>query len=239
MTAEKNDFIWVDLSSYNPAESAKFYQEMFWWKYFENSQYFIAFSWEKQVSWLYETPDFFKKINMPHFWMWYIQVENVLETVKKARENWWIIEIEKDEFYWWNIALIRDSLWAWFTVYDGQNLSIQKDLKNCYISSELHISDIDKVKGFYEKVFNRKIVSSWKNIYDVLSFDWKKISQIMEINSFYKWKYEYWVVIFWVENLEESIEKALSLWWKIISMEDSRVLFSDNSDEAFFYIKQI
>lgn len=235
-----NTLIWTDLSSYVPEKSKKFYQAVFDINFYDESWYALAFIENTPSFWIYETPEFFKSINMPHFWMSYIQVDNLEETVQKARELWAIIEIEKDEFYGWNIALIRDPLGAGFTIYDGDKLSIPKKSGNPIISNELQVSNISVVKDFYEWIFNWSIkkVDDWT--YDVLSqWKWEKITSISEIDNSIKWKYEYWTVIFAVENLEATSKKILKLWWTLISQEENRAMFTDNSGEAFFYIRQL
>ena len=83
---KNNNFIWVDLSCYDPEEAQKFYGSVFDWQYHETSGYAVAYSDSGQVSGLYKTPDKFRKINMPAFWMSYISVLNLEKTIEKAKE---------------------------------------------------------------------------------------------------------------------------------------------------------
>lgn len=235
---KENNFVWTDLSSYRPEKTTEFYKELFDWHYENQDWYYIAFNDADMVSWLYQTPEIFKELNMPHFWMGYIQVDNVEEVVAKARDLWAIIEIEKADFYNWNIALIRDPLWSWFTVYDWDWFEEKSNKLNSHIFSELHISDISKVKNFYTSIFSWAIENHGNDIFWIYNSSWKHIWDIHEISNLYKWKYEYWVQSFKVENLEEKKKKVTDLWWHIVSEEEGRALVTDDSEEAFFYITE-
>lgn len=237
---KENEFAWVDLSSYNPSASQKFYEELFGWSFYQEGGYKVWFAWNSATSGLYETPDFFKSINMPHFWMGYIKVDDVEAVVEKARALGATIEIEKDAFYDGNIALIRDPLGAGFTVYDGDSLDAKKQKTGHFISNELQISDISKVKDFYEGIFAWDIKDRWYGEFEIYSrSSKKKIASILEVDSATKGKYEYWTVVFWVSDIELASAKVKELWWDIISQEVHRVLCSDNSGEAFFYLQKL
>lgn len=235
-----NDFIWVDLSSYNPRKTQKFYEDLFAWKFYIEDTYAVWTQRGREVCGLYETLDFFKAIRMPHFWMWYIQVDDVKEVVEKARALGATIEIKQDEFYGGDIALIRDPLWSGFTIYDGSGLGSKNKKEGHFISNELQISDITAVKTFYEGIFDWKIQKKGEGEFDILNKNnGEKIASILELDNSLKGKYEYWTVVFGVVNLEGSIAKIKSLWGELISHEWHRALLTDNSGEAFFYIEQL
>jgi len=79
---ENNPFF-ADLSTYSPKETIPFYENVFGWKYYETANYFTAYQGNKEVCGLYETPEKFKQMRMPHFWMTYIQVSDVEQTITK------------------------------------------------------------------------------------------------------------------------------------------------------------
>lgn len=235
-----NKFIWADLSSYQPEKIKSFYENVFGWQYFENEGYYSAFKNEKEVVGLYQTPLKFQEMKMPSFWMSYIQVDNVLETVKKAKSLGAIIELVDTENEFGGVALIRDTLGAGFTVYDGSSLNSRtKSEKNTLIFNELHVSDAKKAITFYQSLFNWNFIESSKNHFDVyIKQSDEKIASILEIDNEIKSKYEYWVCVFGVENLKETKQKVEKNKGFVIYNEGNRILCSDGS-EAFFYIKEL
>ena len=152
---KSSNFIWTDLSTYNTSKSIEFYEQVFNWKIKNEQEYFIATLDDIPIAAIFETPDYLKKIKMPHFWMSYFQVEDVVETVKLAQALGAIIEVKSTDFYNGKIALIRDTQGAGFTVYDGDNLNFEANRKGGVIAyNELHVSDSNNVISFYEKIFN-------------------------------------------------------------------------------------
>ena len=150
----ENKFIWADLSSYQPEKIKQFYKAVFDWDFY-GDEYVIAYKEDKQIAGLYHTPPKFQALKMPSFWMSYIQVNNVLETVEKAKSFGGIIELVDLENPIGKIALIRDTLGAGFTVYEGDKLNSKtKSEENTLIFNELHVSDVQKAKVYYESLFN-------------------------------------------------------------------------------------
>ena len=233
-----NKFIWADLSSYQPERIKPFYEAVFGWKY-NGEEYSIAHKENKEVVGLYQTPLKFQKIKMPSFWMSYIQVEDVLETVEKAKSLGGIIELVDIENSIGKVALIRDTLGAGFTVYQGSQLdSRTKSEENTLIFNELHISDMQKAIIFYQGLFNWNFKKA-NNSVEVFSDSFEeKIITIRQIDNTIKGKYEYWVCVFGVKNLQSTSNVILKNGGLIVSEEENRVLCSDGS-EAFFYIQEV
>ena len=238
MVMKKNTFIWADLSAYEPEKIKPFYEKVFGWKYYGND-YSIAYKNDKEIVGLYQTPLKFQEMKMPSFWMSYIQVNDVKETVAKARNIGAIIELVEESIFG-NVALIRDTSGAGFTVYDGDKLNGKTDSEtNTLIFNELHVSNASIAKEFYENLFNW----SFKAV-DGFSFDVyenstnKKVASVYQIDNSIKGKYEYWTCVFGVENLQETISKIKENNGIVISEEENRVLCSDGS-EAFFYIQKV
>ena len=235
---KENKFIWADLSSYQPERIKPFYEAVFGWKY-NGEEYSIAHKENKEVVGLYQTPLKFQKIKMPSFWMSYIQVEDVLETVEKAKSLGGIIELVDIENSIGKVALIRDTLGAGFTVYQGSQLdSRTKSEENTLIFNELHISDMQKAIIFYQGLFNWNFKKA-NNSVEVFSDSFEeKIITIRQIDNTIKGKYEYWVCVFGVKNLQSTSNVILKNGGLIVSEEENRVLCSDGS-EAFFYIQEV
>ncbi|MFD2567268.1 VOC family protein [Pseudotenacibaculum haliotis] len=237
---KQNKFIWADLSSYHPEKTKRFYEKIFGWKYYYSYSYYTAYKGTKEVVGLYETPEKFQQMKMPSFWMSYIQVESVSETVEKARALGGIIELVDLENPIGGVALIRDTLGAGFTVYEGSSLhSRTVSEENTLIYNELQVSDVQKVVEFYQELFD------W-------SFDWldnfsvdvycnsseEKVASIHQLDSSIRGKYEYWVCTFGVKDLQKSVDKVKKNNGIIVFNEGNRVMCSDGS-EAFFYIQQV
>lgn len=236
-----NNIIFSDLSTYTPKETMAFYEDIFGWKYHNTGEdYFLAYMGNQEIVGLYETPDRFKQMRMPHFWMTYIQVNNVNETVGKARELGGIIEAEADMPGFGKVALIRDPQGAGFTIYEGGNLKNTRteNQPNTLIWNELHVSDTSKIIPFYEGIFNWKFVEKDKNHFEVCNNNQEHIADVLKVPNEYKGKYEYWVSTFGVENLKITKDKIQQKGGNIIIEEENRIMVTDDSGQAFFYIKE-
>jgi predicted enzyme related to lactoylglutathione lyase len=235
------NFIYADISTYSPAKSISFYEAVFSWKYYKSDDYYVAYAGNTEVAGLYETPQQFKQMRMPHFWMSYIQVNNVAETVQNAKKLGGIIELETTLFANDKIALIRDPSGAGFTIYEGNNLTNirTKNKANTLIWNELHVSDASKIIPFYQGVFNWNIEQIDRDFYQIYNSKNEHIADISEIPNSYKGKYEYWVCTFGVKDLQATKNNILQNSGSLISEESDRILFADNSGEAFFYVKEV
>jgi len=151
---KSSKFIWADLSTYNPSSSIEFYKSVFGWELSDMNKYYLASLGNEAVAGIFETPEFLKKIKMPHFWMSYFQVESTPKAVEIAESLGAKIELTTD-FNNGKIALIRDPQGAGFTVYDGYELHFPINQTNgTIINTELHVSNIQNVIPFYKALFN-------------------------------------------------------------------------------------
>ncbi len=234
---KENHFIYADLSTYDLIKSQQFYGDLFGWKYYNSGEdYLIAFTGKKEATGLYATPKKFQEMNMPSFWMSYIQVNDVLETVELARKNGGIIELVDLEASIGKIALIRDPAGAGFTVYEGDMLNVRTESTlNTLVWNELFVSDKSKVKSFYETIFHWKIKSQGSNRYSIVDTQGKEISAINEVPNSIKGKYEYWSVFFGVDNVSKSKEIAVQNGGSLV-YEDSYSTVLADSFGAFFHL---
>ncbi|EZH75713.1 hypothetical protein ATO12_02670 [Aquimarina atlantica] len=234
-----NNFVWADLSSYTPDKAKQFYENVFGWKFYSTDTYLIAYNGKKETAGLYKTPQKFQDMKMPSFWMSYIQVESITETIEKARKLGGIIELVDTKNSISNIALIRDPLGAGFTIYDGNTLNSRtKNEENTLIFNELHVSDIQKAISFYKQLFNWKFQKADENSFEIYNLKNEHIATINEIPNSIKSKYEYWVCIFGVKDLKQSQKIIEANNGNLIFDEGNRLLCSDGS-EAFFYIQKV
>jgi len=237
---KEGEFIWADLSTYDLDKSLQFYSDVFKWKIVNNENYFVANNNLEVLTGIYETPDFFKKIRMPHFWMSYFQVSSVEKTVALAEELHAKFEIRSAEFYNGKIALIRDLQGAGFTIYEGTNLRLsQHKIHGAIVKTELHVSNAAKIIPFYTTLFGWEIIKLKPNEYQVKIDGTFKEIYLKEIQNRIKGEYEYWVTTILVDNLKECIKQIIKQGGSLISEEENRNLMTDNSGEAFFYVEQI
>ena len=236
-----NNFIYADLSTYTPTETISFYEKVFGWKYYKYDEYYTAYIDNMEIAGLYETPVAFKQMRMPHFWMSYIQVANVSETVEKARKLGGIIELESNMSDNDKIALIRDTSGAGFTVYEGDQLrNIRtKNIANTLIWNELHVSNAAKVIPFYEGIFKWKIIQVATGLYNVFNSKNIHITDIVEISNQYKGSYEYWVCTFGVKDIKATQNLIIENGGTQVATDGDRILFTDHSNQAFFYVKEV
>ncbi len=237
---QSNKIIFADLSTYTPRETMAFYSAVFNWDFVTNNSYSLAYKGNQQVVGLYETPDKFKQMRMPHFWMTYIQVEDVVETVNKARALGGIIELIDETNPVGAVALIRDPQGAGFTIYQGDQLNSRtSNATNTLIWNELHVSDIKNIIPFYQGIFDWTFQETDQDIFQIYTKNGDYIADAMGIPNAFKGKYEYWVCTFGVENLTQSKAKILEQGGSLVFDEGERLLMTDNSGEAFFYIQEV
>lgn len=236
-----NNIIFADLSTYTPKETIHFYESVFGWKYYQDGDYYLAYKGSQEVVGLYETPDRFQQMNMPHFWMTYMKVTAIESKVEKAKKLGGIIEMESQINGLGKVALIRDPQGAGFTIYEGGTLTSTrtKNEANTLIWNELHVSNTSKVLPFYEELLDWKFEKSDFDSYQVFNLEENHVADIKQIPNAYKGKYEYWVCTFGVKDLQESKERILKNHGSILFEEDNRALMSDNSDQSFFYIQEV
>ena len=235
---KENHFIYADLSTYNLETSKNFYASVFDWNYFNSGEeYWIAFSGKNEATGLYETPKKFQEMNMPSFWMSYIQVNNVEETVSQAKKLGGIIELVDLDASIGKIALIRDPLGAGFTIYEGDRLNVRtKNTPNTLVWNELFISDLSKVKNFYEGIFQWKIEVN-NTTYQHFIYDTSNnaLGAILEVPNELKGKYEYWGVFFAVKDIKETKQKVIENGGSLV-YEDKKVTILADSFGAFFHL---
>lgn len=231
----KGNFIWADLSTYNTTTSIRFYTEVFGWDIIDNDGYFMSAKDSYPIAGIYETPPFFQKIKMPHFWMSYFQVDSASAAAETAEAHGGKVELKDKGFNNGQIALIRDPQGAGFTVYDGNELFLNSRQGHGAITeTELHVSDTKKVLPFYSQIFNWKYIESEQGTYKVGG---RNIT-IREIPNSIKGKFEYWVTTILVKDLKYTTNQIIKNGGGVISEEYGRNLMTDNSGESFFYIKE-
>ncbi|MEM9918460.1 MAG: VOC family protein [Bacteroidota bacterium] len=235
-----NQIVFADLSTYTPEKTMAFYKAVFGWTFYNDHGYYLAYQQSREIIGLYETPEKFKQMRMPHFWMTYIQVENVGQTVAKVKALGGIIELVDESNPIGGVALIRDPQGAGFTIYDGNQLHTRTNNEvNTLVWNELHVSDMQKVKLFYQGLFDWIFYELARDHYQIYTSDEVHTADALNIPNEYKGKYEYWVCTFGVDDLDTSSETILKQGGSLIMDEGKRRLFTDDSGQAFFYIQEV
>lgn len=149
-------FIWADLSTFRPATTLRFYQDLFDWR-IDPGDYAVAQTSAAPVAGIYLMPDRFAKMGMPSFWMSYIAVDSVAQAVDTARALGGRVELGPADFEGGGqYALIRDPLGAGFTVYQGDALQGGGNR----LGHALFVSDASAVIPFYQGLFGWDISGS-------------------------------------------------------------------------------
>lgn len=231
---KENQFVFTDLSTYDMKVAERFYSNVFGWHYQGSDTYRVALADGEEVSGLYETPQKFKDMNMPSFWMPYIQVKNVKATVDKAKALQGIVELVDEKQAVGKIALIRDPLGAGFTVYEGSQLNARFDHKpNAFVWSELIISDFSKIQAFYEGLFDWSFKAVSDHRFYIHSKKRQRIGAIQEVSNAIKGKMEYWTVFFGVADLSHTKANILAAGGSLVYEDESSMLLADPFGAVF------
>jgi len=241
----KNNFVWSDLSVYDLRVTMDFYSKVFGWSFHKTKDmsmeedYHVAYIDNTPVSAIFTMPAYLQKLNLPSFWMSYIQVKNIDEVVKKAKahENV-IIEVKPTQFDEKSqIALIRDPSGAGFTIYEGENLNGRfSSGHGKMIWNVHHVNDINLVKDFYSDVFGwsfESTANSFEN-YLIKNASNNNVGSLEVISPEVKGDYQYWMPIFEIHNQDSFFDNLIKLEGKVImSLDDSRTMCQDPQGGSF------
>ncbi len=231
---KSNDFVWTDLSAFDLLEAQEFYKSVFHWEYTKvDENYYVAHNGVRDCSGLYLMPEKFVKMNLPSFWMSYIQVQDVMETVAIAKELGAIIELVDTSSSFERIALIRDPLGAGFTIYEGESFNARtENIPGTLVWNELFVSDFKMVKEFYSGIFNWQFEKEKYDRYSIIS-EGNKIAAIQQMSNEIKGEHEYWAVFFATKDLSVTRNKILKTGGKILYEGDGIYLYADPHGAMF------
>ncbi len=241
------DFIWCDLSTFDLGVSTRFYSDLFGWQMADSGEYNLCYAGRTEAAGLYVMPEFFQKINMPSFWMSYIQVDDVNRAIETANKMGGKVELGPEPFGAredGQIALIRDPQGAGFTVYQGPDFN-SRDLRGGHgrmAWNELIISDIAAVQPFYEALFDWKISRiAGSDRFEVHNQADKLISNIEQVPNEIKGDLEYWAIYFAVRNLDTA-KRAVEQHGGTIAYDQSssgtrQIMAADPQGAAFHLIE--
>lgn len=239
-------FVWTDLSTFDLTAAKSFYRACFGWRYVDDAGYEMGMVGRQPTAGLYTMPEFFQSINMPSFWMSYIHVDDIERTVALAEQHGAKVELQPEPFANGGmVALIRDPAGAGFTCYQGEDLGGRDATGTAgrMVWNELHISDIDQVKPFYEAVFGWTITPTKQpNYYDITDTDGVKFCAIHQLPDAVRGDKEYWSVYFAsadVERTVSAIEKAGGRSELVGRAADGRQYLCYDPQGAFFFVQEV
>ena len=237
------DFVWCDLSSYDPAITKTFYAGLFGWTYQQIEQpdgsgYDIAMSSHAAAAGIFEMPAKFADMGMPSFWMPYIHVKDVEQTCDTAKSLG--ARVELGPLNWGDfgrVALIRDPLGAGFTVMDGAASEPPAISTHTGHAQHLglYVSDAAAVIPFYEALFGWRISNGAKNaLWDIRSTSGQTVASITEVPDDQRGKEQFWAVHFAVENVKAAVHFVTSHGGAIEYQTTDHALVRDPNRAAFF-----
>jgi len=160
---------------------------------------------------VYPIPAFFRKIKMPSFWMSYIRVADIDQTVERAQALGGKIELQEDNALG-RIALIRDPLGSGFTCIQTKTLGPTRGSKHgqcCW--NELVISDLAKAQAFYSGLFGWTFEPDSDDRHIIRNAESRAVGSIQVAPNAIKGEKEYWAVSFAVKDLsaaKRAVEQA-------------------------------
>lgn len=237
----ENTFVFADLSTYDPKTAREFYAAVFGWEFQSaGDAYWLARRGTRDLCGLYETPQKFQAMNMPSFWMSYIQAGDVERVAERARTLGGIVELVEQDAYIGKIALIRDPLGAGFTVCEGDRLNSRfADEPGALVWNELFVSDFTNVRDFYEGIFDWRFDSPRSGRRLIRSgAQAEAIGAVQEVDNAIKGDQEYWSVFFGASDLAATKAKALGVGGKLIYEDADTTILADPGG-AFFHLSAV
>ena len=241
-----NHFIWVDLSTFDISVAKEFYRQCFHWKYQEMNEGYELCLTNQSAAGLYTMTEKFQDMNMPSFWMSYIHVQDIEQIVREAESQGAKVEVRPQSGPGGGrIALIRDPSGAGFTCYEGEPIDSKQSGLGNMVWNELHVSALDQVKSFYEKVFGWSIkATAVADRYEIFASpeNLKPIAGIQVASNEVKGDKEYWGVYFSVNNLEHAAKSIERAGGEIVTEqplgEHLSILALDSQGAAFYIVEE-
>ncbi|NRB03321.1 MAG: hypothetical protein HRU30_08660 [Rhodobacteraceae bacterium] len=175
------------------------------------------------------------RINMPSFWMSYVQVSDLDHTVAQARQHPnVIIEVEPEPFDEnARVALVRDPSGAGFTLYEGPDLNSD----GAAVTRYHHLQDIFLITEFYADLFNWRFALDKREpwpVYSVFSNDGAMIAKVEEVPESVRGTFSYWMPCFAVPSIEQILTVLPRIGATIASdLGEGRLILCDRQGAHF------
>lgn len=212
---------------------------MFGWSLQGDPLYDVARVNGRDVAALFPMPSRLADMNMPSFWMSYVHVEDVEETVKRAKSHHGVvIEVEQQAFNEnAQAALVRDPSGAGFTLYQGPEIPSATEGHGTVQRRYHHVDDIAQIREFYADLFGWTFVPStgqaWPT-FDVRNPDGSIVARVEEVPERIRGTFKYWMPCFDVTSLNAFGELIMKNGGKVLSeLPDNRSMFVDRQGAHF------
>ncbi len=237
MSFEK--FVWNDLSTYDMATAKQDYGALLGWSFDGDGSYDFAGLNGAQCAAIFPMPQRFIEIKMPSFWMSYVRVRDIDQTVEAARKHEGaIIEVEPQSFNEdARVALIRDPSGAGFTVYEGPEIRQATGTAGAVELRYHHVPDIGLIDNFYQDLFGWTFQETgadpWR-VFDVRHKDGTLVARAEEVPEQVRGTFRYWMPCFAVASKAQTLARLAEMDGQVFTeFEDGRALVADRQGAHF------
>ena len=232
-------FVWTDLSTFDMDEARTTYAALFGWSFSGDRAYDYAMRGAHPAAAVFPMPEKLAAMNLPSFWMSYVQADNVDATVAKARtHDGVIVEVEpQDAGDGLRIALIRDPSGAGFTVVEGMPPSQSFSGVGSVLARYHHCPDLSQIAPFYSDLFGwrfEKLTDTPWPTHNVLNPSGTVVAQVEEIPEAYRGRYRYWIPCFGADDTKKAVATVKDLGGSETGdLGDGRKLVMDSQGASF------
>ncbi len=230
-----NPFIWTNLSTFDTAAACGFYKAVFGWRFTNDGGYHYADLNGEPVAALLEMPGKLQALNLPSFWMSYVQVPDLEAAVARAEAiPGTIVEVRPTDFGAdARIALVRDPAGAGFTMYQGPALAGRRQAPGWPCWTVHHSGDIAMIQPFYETVLGWQFHPNGTNTAKIV-VDGNVVAHAERIPDATRGRYTYWMPIFGVASVadtrrEVTAQGGTDVW----NLGDGRHMLADPQGATF------
>lgn len=205
-------FVWTDLSTFDLPTARSDYSQLFSWQFAGDNDYDFAIRGGLEVAAIFPMPPKLVEINMPSFWMSYVQVDDLSDAVARAKthENV-IVEVAPEDFGTdARISLVRDPSGAGFTLYEGPDISPAQNQLGAVTARYHHVHDVSVIDPFYRDLFGweiTKIKSTPWPVFEIRHQDGSVIALAEEVPESIRGKFRYWMPGILVQSVNETVTK--------------------------------
>ena len=215
-----SDFTWCDLSTFALTKATHFYGAVLDWSPYlagggMGDDYTIMYADGEAAAGIFTMPDFFQKIRMPSFWMTYIRVESLANSVELAVKLGGKCEVEPTQLDANSqFALVRDPSGAGFSLFQGLPLNGRDYLarNGRMVWSELHVPLDAEIETFYQQLFGWEFCEdqrmSCRRVVHLPSGE--VIASVLKLDEATKGPKNYWAVWFAIDDMPQAIRRIES-----------------------------
>ena len=225
---EPGTFCWVDLATTDPAGAANFYGELFGWQAeditgADGGAYSILRLEDDEVCALYGMEDERRDRDIPSHWSSYISVENVDDTVIRARElGGAVLGEPRKVLDVGRMAILEDPAGAMFAAWEPQSWigASRVNDTGCLAWNDLQAHDANMVFDFYTGLFGWEtwpMEEDGELAYMVLRNAGFSNGGIMPIDERHDTASPRWLVYFTVSSCDAAVAQTRDLGGEVLA----------------------